>query len=117
MNNMLPNVWRPDLAALLPANPSTAGGANIVAMLGQLGAIQLLLALLLWVLLLRYRGFVPLVLLVFMLEPFLRAYVGHLKPVITEGVAPGVALNWAVMPILAVVFFLSLCPAQREPTR
>jgi hypothetical protein len=38
-----------------------------------------------------------------MLEPFLRAYVGHLKPVITEGVAPGVALNWAVMPILAVV--------------
>ena len=160
MNNMLPNGWRPDLAALLPANPSTAGGpalawwitllylclitvrslihmlvydsgahsiatidvsvaggANIVAMLGQLGAIQLLLALLLWVLLLRYRGFVPLVLLVFMLEPFLRAYVGHLKPVITEGVAPGVALNWAVMPILAVVFFLSLCPAQREPTR
>ena len=33
-----------------------AGGANIVAMFGQWGAIQLLLAGLLWVLLLRWRG-------------------------------------------------------------
>ena len=159
MNNMLPKVWRPDLAALLPANPSTAGGPalawwiallylcvitvrslihmilpdggahsiatidisvaggqNIVALFGQWGAIQLLLALLLWVLLLRYPGFVPLVLLVFILEPALRAFVGHLKPVITEGVAPGVALNWLVEPILIAAFLLSLCPARREST-
>ncbi len=159
MNNMLPKVWRPDLAAILPANPSAAGGpafawwialvylcvitvrslihmllpdggahsiatidlslaggANILAFVGQWGAIQLLLAFLLWVLLLRYRGFVPLVLLVFILEPALRAFVGHLKPVITEGVAPGVALNWMVEPILIAAFLLSLCPAQREPT-
>ena len=158
MNRMLPKVWRPDFAALLPANPSTAGcpalawwiallylclitvrslihmllpdggansiatidisaasGANIVSLIGQLGAIQLLLALLLWVILLRYRGLVPLVLLVFMLEPVLRAFEGHLKPLITVGVAPGVALNWALEPILAVAFFLSLCPSQRGP--
>jgi hypothetical protein len=94
---------------------SVAGGANIIAIVGQWGAIQLLLALLLWVLLLRYRGLVPLVLLVFMLEPGLRAFAGHLKPLLTEGVAPGVAFNWTVEPILAVAFFLSLCPAQREP--
>ncbi len=155
MNNMLPAVWRPDLAALLPANPSTAGGpalawwiaflylslitvrslihmlapdggaqsiatidvsvaggANIIAIFGQWGAIQLLLALLLWVLLLRYRGLVPLVLLVFMLEPALRAFEGHLKPVITEGVAPGAEFNWMVEPILIATFLLSLCPAR-----
>ena len=159
MKNLLPAVWRPDLAALLPANPSTAGGpalawwiavlylcvitvrslihmlavdggahniatidvsvaggANIIAIFGQWGASQLLLALLLWVLLLRYRGLVPLVLLIFILEPALRAFVGHLKPVITEGVAPGMALNWVVEPILVVVFFLSLCPSRRAPT-
>jgi hypothetical protein len=95
---------------------SIAGGANIVAIFGQWGAIQLLLALLLWVLLLRYRGLVPLVLLVFILEPALRALEGHLKPVTTEGVAPGVALNWMVEPILVAAFFLSLCPAQRRST-
>ena len=159
MKNMLPEVWRPDLAALLPANPSTAGGpalawwiavlylcvitvrslihmlavdggahniatidvsvaggANMIAIFGQWGSSQLLLALLLWVLLLRYRGLVPLVLLIFILEPALRAFVGHLKPVITEGVAPGVALNWVVEPILVVAFFLSLCPSRRAPT-
>ena len=110
MKNLLPAVWRPDLAALFPANPtiaggpvlawwiavlylcvitvrslihmlavdggahniatidvSVAGGANIIAIFGQWGASQLLLALLLWVLLLRYRGLVPLVLLIFIL--------------------------------------------------
>ena len=159
MKNLLPAVWRPDLAALFPANPSTAGGpalawwiallylcvitvrslihmlavdggahniatidvsvaggANIIAIFGQWGASQLLLALLLWVLLLRYRGLVPLVLLIFILEPALRAFVGHLKPVITEGVAPGMALNWVVEPILVIAFFLSLCPSRRAPT-
>ena len=159
MNNMLPKVWRPDLGALLPANPSIAngpalawwvallflciitlrsfihmlaadggahsiatidvsigGGANIIAIFGQWGAIQLLLAGLLWVLLLRYPGLVPLVLLVFMLEPTLRAFVGYLKPVITEGVAPGRQFNWIFEPILIAAFFLSLCPAKKGPS-
>jgi hypothetical protein len=35
---------------------TVAGGANVIAIFGQWGAIQLLLALLLWTLLLRYRG-------------------------------------------------------------
>lgn len=89
------------------------GGANIVAVFGQWGAIQLLLALLLWVLLLRWRGMVPLVLLVFTLEPVLRGLAGHLKPVTTMGTAPGAALNWLVLPVLAFFLYLSLCPARR----
>ena len=93
---------------------SGTGGANLIAIFGQWGASQLLLALLFWVLLFCYRGLVPLVLLIFILEPALRAFVGYLKPVITEGVAPGVAFNWVVVPILAAVFFLSLCPAQSK---
>ena len=156
MNNMLPKSWRPDLAALLPANPSNAGGpalawwiavlylcmittrslihmlapdsgahsiatidisvaggTNIIAIVGQWGASQLLLALLLWVLLFRYRGLVPLVFIIFMFEPVLREFEGYIKPVITEGIAPGAEFNWAFEPILAVGFFISLCPAQR----
>ncbi len=89
------------------------GGANIVAIFGQWGAIQLLLALLLWVLLLRWRGTVPLVLLVFTLEPVLRGLAGHLKPVTTMGTAPGAALNWLVLPVMAFFLYLSLCPARR----
>lgn len=88
------------------------GGRNIVAMFGQWGAIQLLLAGLLWVLLIRYPGLTPLVLCVFLAEPFLRGLAGHLKPVETVGVAPGVALNWFIVPIFGVALYLSLCPAR-----
>ncbi|SKA33771.1 hypothetical protein SAMN02745126_05401 [Enhydrobacter aerosaccus] len=92
---------------------SVAGGSDIVGMFGQWGAIQLLLALLLWVLLLRWRGLVPLTLLVFAMEPVLRGLAGHLKPVTTVGTAPGAAVNWFLLPALALLFVLSLCPARR----
>ena len=90
------------------------GGANVIAMFGQWGSIQLLLAALLWLLLLRYRGFVPLVLLVLLVEPLLRDVAGRLKPLETLGTAPGAALNWAVVPVLAAMLWWSLCP-ERDP--
>lgn len=93
---------------------SVAGGANIVAIFGQWGAIQLLLALLLWVLLLRWPGTTPLVLLVFCVEPVLRQLGGLLKPVTTLHTAPGVALNGFVLPVMAVLLLLSLCPARND---
>lgn len=90
---------------------SVAGGANIVAIFGQWGASQLLLAGLLWVLLLRYRGLLPLVLCVLLVEPALRWVAGTLKPVETVGTAPGAALNGLVVPFLVVLLYLALCPA------
>lgn len=92
---------------------AVAGGPNIVALFGQWGAIQLLLAGLLWVLVLRWRGLVPLTLAVFAAEPCLRGLAGHLKPITTMGTAPGAALNWVVLPVLVVLLWLSLCPARR----
>jgi len=88
-----------------------AGGDNIIAVFGQWGATQLLLALLLWVLLLRYRGLLPLVIVTLLIEPLLRALSGHLKPLETIGTAPGAALNWYAVPILAVLLYLAMCPA------
>jgi hypothetical protein len=90
---------------------NVAGGDNIVAVFGQWGATQLLLALLLWILLLRYRGLLPLVILILLIEPLLRALSGHFKPLETMGTAPGAALNWFAVPILAVLLYFALCPA------
>jgi hypothetical protein len=90
---------------------NVAGGNNIIAVFGQWGATQLLLALLLWTLLLRYRGLLPLVILTLLAEPFFRAFAGRLKPLETMGTAPGAALNWYAVPILAVLLYLALCPA------
>ena len=95
---------------------TVAGGDNIVAIFGQWGASQLLLVGALWVLRLRYRGLVPFILSVLLLEPVLRAISGHLKPIVTLGVAPGAALNGFAIPVLAVTLYLALCTVrERRP--
>lgn len=114
----LVHLFLPDGGAhsIATIDTSVAGGDNIVAIFGQWGAIQLLLVGALWVLLLRYRGLVPFILCVLLLEPFLRAISGHLKPIVTLGTAPGAALNCIVVPVVAVALYLALCPAE-ERTR
>ncbi len=87
---------------------SVAGGSNIIAMFGQWGATQLQLAVLLLVLLWRWRGLTPLVLATLLAEPFLRALAGHLKPLVAVGTPPGAELNWAVVPLLAVALWGSV---------
>ena len=93
---------------------SGASEAHIIALFGQWGASQLLLAALLWLLILRYAGFIPLALLVLAIEPFARGLAGHLKPIVTVGIAPGAALNWVAAPVLLALFWLSLCPASKR---
>jgi hypothetical protein len=89
-------------------------GGTIIAIFGQWGASQLLLVGALWVLLLRYRGLLPFILCVLLLEPFLRALSGHLKPLMALGTAPGAALNWFAVPVLAATLYLALCAAEER---
>jgi hypothetical protein len=84
-----------------------------VGLFGQWGAIQLLLAGLLWALVLRYRGLLPLVLLVLLLEPVLRALAGRLKPITTTRTAPGAKLNWRVVPVLGPCSICRFAAARR----
>lgn len=92
-----------------------AGGDNIIAMFAQWGVVQLLLALVVWVVLWRYRGLVPLMLVVLLLEPLMRIGIGQLKPVTTVGTAPGAVADYVVVPVLAVTLAFSLTVAQRGP--
>jgi len=100
--------------SIATVDTSVAGGSNIIAIFGQWGASQLLLVGALWVLLLRYRGLLPFILCVLLLEPFLRALSGHLKPLMTLGTAPGAALNWFAVPVLAATLYLALCAAEER---
>ena len=100
--------------SIATVDTSVAGGDNIIAIFGQWGASQLLLVGALWVLLLRYRGLVPFILCVLLLEPFLRAISGNLKPILTLGTAPGAALNWFAVPVVAVTLYLGLCTAKER---
>jgi hypothetical protein len=88
------------------------GAGNIVAIFGQWGAIQLLLAAVLVTLLVRYRGLAPFIALALAVEPLLRMLAGTLKPVETLGTAPGAALNDYMGLVMLIVLWLALCPTR-----
>ena len=88
------------------------GGDNIVAMFGQWGAMQLLLAAVLVTLVVRYRGLVPFAALTLGVEPLLRMLSGTLKPIETLGTAPGAALNEVMGFAMLLVLWIALCPAK-----
>jgi hypothetical protein len=90
------------------------GGKNIVALLGQWGGAQLLESGLIWVVLWRYRGLVPLMLGVVTAEQALRVGIGRFKPLATAHTPPG-ALSRVLLPASAVALAMSL--SQHEEPR
>ena len=87
---------------------SVEGGNNIIAIFHQWGAIQLILAVLLFVLFFRYPGFTPLILLTLALDPVMRFTAGQMMSLTTTGTPPGEALNAAAFYLLALLFIASL---------
>jgi len=87
---------------------SVASGDNIIAIFHQWGATQLLLALFLTLLFIRYPGMTPLVLLTLAVEPVMRLVAGQMKSVTAEGVPPGESLNGLSFVLLAVLFIASV---------
>ena len=87
---------------------SVEGGDNIIAIFHQWGAIQLILAVLLLVLFLRYPGLTPLILLTLALDPVMRFIAGQMMSVTSTGTPPGEALNAASFYLLTLVFIASL---------
>ena len=87
---------------------SVEGGDNIIAIFHQWGAIQLILAVLLFVLFFRYPGFTPLILLTLALDPVMRSIAGQMMSVTSTGTPPGEALNTAAFYLLALLFIASL---------
>jgi hypothetical protein len=89
------------------------GGRNIVAVFGQWGASQLVLALLVWLVVLRYRFLVPGMLAATLLEQLLRLGVGQLKPMQVATVPPGAIGSWILLPLSCI----ALCASLRGGTK
>ena len=87
---------------------SVEGGNNIIAIFHQWGAIQLILAVLLLVLFLRYPGLTPLILLTLALDPVMRFIAGQIMSVTSTRTPPGEALNAASFYLLILLFIASL---------
>jgi hypothetical protein len=91
--------------------------ANIIALFGQWGLSQLLLALLMLLVALRWRALVPLMWLLIVLEAGGRQLVGWAKPVVTLHTAPGAAGNLPLLLVALVMLALSLRPSRSPDGR
>jgi predicted signal transduction protein with EAL and GGDEF domain len=87
---------------------SVEGGNNIIAIFHQWGATQLVSAVLLVVLFVRYPGFTPLILLTMALEPLMRFVASRVKAVTTTGTAPGAAFNGIAFVVVMFLFVASI---------
>ncbi len=87
---------------------SVEGGDNIVAIFHQWGATQLLLALFISLLFIRYPGMTPLIVLTLAVEPVLRLLAGQMKSVTADGAPPGESLNGPSFIFLAILFIASV---------
>jgi hypothetical protein len=87
---------------------SVEGGDNIIAIFHQWGATQLLLALFLTLLFIRYPGMTPLIVLTLAVEPVMRLIAGQMKSVTADGAPPGESLNGLSFVFLAALFIASV---------
>ena len=84
------------------------GGRNIVAIFAQWGLVQLLNAAIGWVVVTRYRGLIPLILLVSLLENIGRILIGRRKPLKVAKPPPGAYGSLVIVPVLLIAFWRSL---------
>ena len=87
---------------------SVEGGKNIIAMFHQWGAIQLILAVLLYVLFFRYPGFTPLIVLTLASDPVMRLVASRVLSVTSTRKPPGAALNAPAFVVAMLLFTASI---------
>ena len=104
------HVFAPDGGAnsIAGIDLSVQGGANIIALFGQWGALQLLLALFYWLAIFRYKFLVPAMIAVVVIEQLFRIGVGLLKPFEIASPPPGAIGSEILLPISIVAFLWSL---------
>jgi hypothetical protein len=83
-------------------------GADVVAVFAQWGASQLVLAIVYWVVILRYRMLMPLMLAIIFIEQLLRLLAGTLKPLSVAVPPPGAYYTYVLLPAAAVMLVWSL---------
>ena len=87
---------------------SVAGGSNLIALFGQWGLEQLLLSLVAWVIIWRYRYLVPFALLLQFLDWGGRIGIGLMKPVVVDNPPPGEIGIYIVFPLVAIALWFAL---------
>jgi hypothetical protein len=89
-------------------NLNVGGGKNIVTLLGQWGGAQLIMSFIIWIVLWRYREFIPLMITEVVIEQLLRILIGRMKPTITAHAPPGRLGSFIILPLATIMLIISL---------
>jgi len=111
----LAHIFLPDGGAgsIAGMDVEVEGGNNIIAMFGQWGFSQLLLAGLMWVIIFKHRHLVPLALLFQTLDWGGRILVGLIKPVEIASTPPGEVGSYILFPLCVIALWFSMPRAKK----
>ena len=83
-------------------------GDNLVHLFAQWGLEQLILAIMAWIVMVRYRFLIPLVLTLQLFDWIMRGVLGEIKPLIVDEIPPGAIGNIIFVPLIAIALWFSL---------
>jgi hypothetical protein len=112
------HIFAPDSGAesIAGMDVTVEGGSNIIALLAQWGGAQLLESIIIWVVVFRYRGLVPFMMLIVTLEQIFRTLIGEFKPVTSLHTPPGAIATNILLPICILALVASLYVRRRFRT-
>lgn len=110
------HLFAPDSGAMSIAGIPIEGesGVNLVAIIGQWGASQLVEAMMGLAVILRYRQLTSFMLGIQFMEMVLRLGVGWMKPLLVAAPPPGAYMTLILLPITALFWMLSLRPSRQD---
>lgn len=81
---------------------------TIIHIFSEWGLSQLIMGILYLIVLLKYKSLIPLMYLFLVIEYSTRLLLTIYKPIVIEGHAPGGVANYFLVPLLIILFILSL---------
>jgi hypothetical protein len=99
----------------IPIDAYPPGAAQtIVALFALLAFTYLLICVICWLVLLRYRSAVPMIFMLLLLDYVCRRAILYFLPVARTGTAGGVIVNLVLFVVMIVGFGLAIWPAKEE---
>lgn len=87
---------------------------TIIAMFAFWGLVQIMMAFLNIVAIVKYKAFIPLMYLVMVITQLSRLGIGHYKPVTTDGTAPAAAISIYLLAAYTIGLVLSLIESKKQ---
>ena len=90
-------------------------GDNLVHLFAQWGLEQLILAIIAWIVIFRYKFLVPSMLALQLFDWIMRGVLGEIKPIVVDNIPPGGIANFIFVPMVAIALWFSLPRARSNP--